>query len=662
MSSNDALRGYLSACDREGVVPIKEFSSALEKNDKVAQLQSHKPPLEDKDLRCIATAIRRLGLDSPLKVLSLEDNRFGRDGVVAIMDAIEAAPSRIRELRLGKNNLKDDGAGAIAPYLSRSRCGLKVLDLSENGLTKSGVGALASSLQSPHCEIVELSFHNNKLEADAGEVLATIVLRSTSLKHLHLGYNTLSDDGVIALCKGLSQGHQLATLDLTANRIGPSGARALTDSLCELRCGIQRLNLRHNLLNSESIERFEKVIRNNQSLIQLFLGFMSPNAESAEKVLHAVAENRSLLLLDICNWKLNPKGALEAIQTIQERNSTFAALVTDACQSIEPQINEGNNKRSERGTHPIYVGPDDRDAYMATKSLKRFCRAQSRNSSRQRSQSARSRQASVHRVRKSSHQENSEVGSTASSTRRRRMTPKHREDGGERAMHELNRRSPTSNDVGSEPARSRKTVHTEADDEEIKRLLRELRTESKMDAESKRIVEGITEELLKMIRKVQNEKACCCGQHVRHGHQEHSNRNTSNFSPSQKTGLYGSYSEPHRGEAGSSNTTGDQWQANRTRSESAPPRVPPSQRSASQNRFGNYVREREKTPMAHLSEKRDAPPSVAHVPDVGGDHRPRETSLQRSASVANFPPPLESSPSRDLNPPRRKPLPSSLIY
>lgn len=59
----------------------------------------------------------------------------------------------------------------------------------------------------------------------------------------------------------------------------------------------------------------------------------------------------------------------------------MAAIVTDACQPIARQIDENNLARDLRHLHPIYVGPNDRDAYLATKSLKRYSRAQSHRTS-----------------------------------------------------------------------------------------------------------------------------------------------------------------------------------------------------------------------------------------------------------------------------------------
>lgn len=384
----DAVHAYIAACNREHAECAQELVDALSSNAKVAQLGQRAVPLNDIDLCCIAEAVRAFPADCAVRVLNLEENSFGLQGVTALMEAVEANPGHIRELRLGKNNLKDQTAVAIGHTLGRDGCGLKVLDLSENGITKVGVIPIAAALQSASSDIVELSFHNNRIEGDAAPFLAQAIAGAPKLKHLHLGYNALRDSGAAQLARAIPSARALSTLDLTANRIGHEGGIAIAKALLAPAggggggCTVQRLNLRHNELDSEAIAAFAAVLRGNRSLIQLFLGFMSPTPQVAADVLDAVKNNGALLLLDIYGWKLDAKAALPRLRAVQEGTGVIAAIVTDACQSIAGEIDAGNIARESRDLHPVYVGPDDRDAYLATKSLRRYSRAQSRRQSR----------------------------------------------------------------------------------------------------------------------------------------------------------------------------------------------------------------------------------------------------------------------------------------
>ena len=378
---------YINACKREHAQCSDALVHALDANVKSAVIGQGEMPLNDVDMCCVAELVRVLAEDCALKVLVLEENSFGLQGITSLMEAIEANPNRIRELRLGKNNLKDQAAVIIGHTLSRNGCGLKVLDLSENGITKLGVIPIVTALQQPFSDIVELSFHNNKIEGDAASYLNQAIRAAPKLKHLHLGYNALRDTGAAQIARGIPHAVCLSTLDLTANRVSREGGQELVRALLSPSCTVQRLNLRHNQLDSDTIEAFADVIAYNTSLIQLFLGFMNPSPEAAATVLTAVPQNHTLLLLDVYGWKLNPKSTLPLISAIQEKNTSIAAIVTDACQPIASQVDDGNVVREERDLHPIYVGPDDRDAYLAPKSLRRYSRAQSRRQSRARGES-----------------------------------------------------------------------------------------------------------------------------------------------------------------------------------------------------------------------------------------------------------------------------------
>ncbi|RNF20649.1 leucine rich [Trypanosoma conorhini] len=383
---SEAAEVYVEACSREHAECALELVEAFENNDKEANLSDRSVHLNDLDVGCIAEALRSTA--HSIRVLNLEGNAFGLTGLQRLLEAVEKNPGTIRELRLGRNKLKDQAAVVIGHTLSRDGCGLKVLDLSENDITKLGVIPIAAALGNESCDIVELSFHNNKIEADAATYLGQAIRHAGKLRHLHLGYNSIRDTGAAQLAQCIPLTVTLSTLDLTANRIGPSGGRELARALMTSSCNIQRLNLRHNLFDSATIEMYAEVLQTNTSLIQLFLGFMNPTPDAAAVVLSALRANRTLLLLDIYGWKLSQEVAWRIIDSVQKTNGTVAAIVTDACQGIARRVDEGNDERDERGLHPVYVGPDDRDAYMATKSLRRFSRAQSRRQSRASSRGA----------------------------------------------------------------------------------------------------------------------------------------------------------------------------------------------------------------------------------------------------------------------------------
>lgn len=681
---SEAARVYINACNRAHAECAQELVDAFHSSAKIAPLSRRSVPLNDIDVCCIAEAIHVLDENCALRVLNLEENSFGLLGVQALMEAIAANPGRIRELRLGRNNLKDQAAVVIGHTLSQDGCGLKVLDLSENGITKVGVIPIAAALQHPTCDLIELSFHNNRVESDAAVYLADAIRVAPKLKHLHLGYNCLRDSGVTHIARSIPKAVCLSTLDLTANRIGHDGGIEIARAMMAPTCTVQRLNLRHNQLGGESISFFADVIAKNTSLIQLFLGFMNPTPAAATEVLRNLCNNRTLLLLDIYGWKLDPAVTLALIRDIQERNETVAAIVTDACQPIAQEIDEGNLVREDRDLHSVYVGPDDRDAYLATKSLRRFSRAQSRRasragslaSSRRPSRSARTgsqvtpsgfsnrdatrtgsrtRSRSSHRERKVEHsapravsiQERAEViqpavqendASTPCNEKRKkkRHSSRNKTHTPRRTSSSHHRRQDTATHSSHPLYTQEPAVHDEKHSvsHEIERLLEELRR-TPCHPETAGVLEVIVRTLLAQMTQT---------------HQQYTE--DLHVVNTRLDALGGRQNGPETGLTVSNNIL---YQEPRRQPSLAGSSLPYAQPYRSISRMSERSADRA-TPMGYpnSSEIRDIPPGVCHPNDESGEQRPEEIGLQRSASVQNFPPLIEPSPAQDHNPPRRK--------
>lgn len=355
-----AAQAYANACTRERTDIAPEIIDALNMGDRECA-PSNGRPLVDADLRCIAEALR---MPHGLRCLSLEENAFGLDGVSAILDALSVNPGTLLELRLGKNKLKDPSVISIANTIMTTPLGLKVIDLGDNGITKLGCEALCNALVSKECSLIEVSLHSNQLEADSGIALAKAI-RSAILKHLHLGYNQLRDAGATQLARCIPITSTLTTLDLTSNRIGPQGGQELARALMSATCSLQRINLRHNNFDNETIQLFSEVLLRNTSLTQLFLGFMNPSPETAAMVLTSLRQNRTLLLLDIYGWKLDLDTTGQVIEDIMFHNMTIRAITSDACQPIYHTIDKHNQERDSRSLHEVYIGPDDRHSAKA---------------------------------------------------------------------------------------------------------------------------------------------------------------------------------------------------------------------------------------------------------------------------------------------------------
>ncbi|ORC87074.1 uncharacterized protein TM35_000242240 [Trypanosoma theileri] len=690
---SEAAEVYVAACNEAHAECALELVYALDNNERTANLADRAVRLNDVDLACVAEAL--MVASHPLRVLNVENNAFGLPGLQALLGAIEENPGLIRELRLGRNKLKDQAAVAIGHTLSRDGCGLKVLDLSENEITKLGVIPIATALGSESCDIVELSFHNNKIEADAAMYLGQAIREAGKLRHLHLGYNAIRDAGAAHLAQCIPVTISLSTLDLTANRIGPDGGKELARALMTSTCNIQRLNLRHNLFDSETIEMYADVIRHNTSLIQLFLGFMNPDPGVAALVLSALSSNRTMLLLDIFGWKLHPENTLELISNIQKTNNTVMTIVTDACQSIAGEIDAGNLEREARGQHPIYVGPDDREAAAATTSLRRISRAQSRRHSRASSRGPLSRTGSPQRrvTERSSSRKDSDAHSRHSSRAPPEQVYRFPQNDQTRTAspnsvkekyNQQNQGSISRESGGDMKVRGKSLPQSDIQgNESMRRIIEQLQNEINDMKQKQRTYES-------RIMALEKRKECFCGCEpsgfVNRGKssqvaresplrrtQDQSTNDSMNRGDMSYTPIKDDYKIPENGMHSNRSTTMQSGFHHRQPQDQTPPRQrsrPASlhgsehnslpdrgavvnARSLSVNSTGTCGAPADLPQVVNNRIERSEP--AAEPREIPSERKPPEVMLQTSARPSvDYRPHLGPAPSKDKNPPRRK--------
>lgn len=122
---------------------------------------------------------------------------------------------RLRALRLEQNEITDGAVAALAPLTK-----LEVLDLSTNAIGLPGVTALAG-LAIP---LRSLRLYQTAVD---DEQLVALAKAKFPLQHLDLGYGEISEVGIRAIGKA---GWPLETLKLWACKIRDTGAHALADA------------------------------------------------------------------------------------------------------------------------------------------------------------------------------------------------------------------------------------------------------------------------------------------------------------------------------------------------------------------------------------------------------------------------------------------------
>ena len=121
----------------------------------------------------LAEIVTAFSTHSQLVELNLGDNNLGRDGSVALGNALNASRNpQLKELYLWNNSIDDEGLRGLVNGL-RNCHNLTWLHLSDNDLiTVDGFRSLSTLFQSEHCNLSHLNLSHMNIENDGVSAIA----------------------------------------------------------------------------------------------------------------------------------------------------------------------------------------------------------------------------------------------------------------------------------------------------------------------------------------------------------------------------------------------------------------------------------------------------------------------------------------------------------
>ena len=154
--------------------------------------------------------------------LNLRGNRIGREGAVALVEAMVAGKCPLESLDMSDNGicgLNADGDGAYSPVAVEAVCGwlvakdnpLRSLKIGQNQLcgvnwegrghyTSAAVEALCEAVATPACQLSDLRIFGNCWgNKDAHKLAAALTKRARPLAMLDMRWNEMGSDAVEAL-------------------------------------------------------------------------------------------------------------------------------------------------------------------------------------------------------------------------------------------------------------------------------------------------------------------------------------------------------------------------------------------------------------------------------------------------------------------------------
>ncbi|ORZ27520.1 hypothetical protein BCR41DRAFT_367841 [Lobosporangium transversale] len=156
------------------------------------------------------------------------------------------------------------------------------------------------------------------------EAFENVLKTNKALTILDLGYNSIGNDGVVALSEALKVNKTLTALDMKYNFIGDEEALALSKAL-ETNTTLTALNLECNSIGKEGILALSEALKVNTTLSTLNLGTNSLGKEEALALAEALTTNTALISLCL-SWNPIGNGGAVALAEALMVNNTLTTL------------------------------------------------------------------------------------------------------------------------------------------------------------------------------------------------------------------------------------------------------------------------------------------------------------------------------------------------
>ncbi|XP_072897414.1 NACHT, LRR and PYD domains-containing protein 12-like [Hemitrygon akajei] len=220
-------------------------------------------------------------INQTLQELNVSNNRVGEAGLKILSAALK--DSRCKLQKLGLNNTSTFDFGMMGSYqeetgvevlcnvLRDPRCTLKSLELTSNSLSQKNYKELASAIRINHT-LTSLDLSSNVIQ-DAGINVLSVALMdpSCSIQSLRITNTKLTSTCCEKLATVLVTNQMLRELDLGMNKLGDSGARALSTALKNPHCKLENLGLKRTLLTDGCCYGLVAALSTNQKITHLDL-------------------------------------------------------------------------------------------------------------------------------------------------------------------------------------------------------------------------------------------------------------------------------------------------------------------------------------------------------------------------------------------------------
>jgi len=252
--------------------------------------------------------------DCRLKHLNLNKNGIGnkREGPHCV-ERLLRSNQTIEELVLSRNNISSSNMKDIAHGLQWNKT-IRRLDLSHNKIGDKGVGHLMACLdeEQSSCQLADLDMTFNKIGPSGAEYIGTLLnLNNRYITKLNLGLNAIGPAGAFFFGLALQYNHTLVELNLSRNNIQDSGASEIARGLLESNDShLKILDLSWNSIRDTGAQWIARVLREKSTLQTLKLESNAIGDEGVDALADALHSDLSLNELDLVGNQMRNPSAL----------------------------------------------------------------------------------------------------------------------------------------------------------------------------------------------------------------------------------------------------------------------------------------------------------------------------------------------------------------
>ena len=226
--------------------------------------------------------------------------------------------------QIGHNHFRRTGIQKLAAPLASCKS-LRSLSLPHNQIESKGLVFLAKELRKQNSALVYLDITCNRGGTSGTRAITEWLMDNRTLQTLVISNNKCGPSGAVALGSVIRYNHTLRHLHMGGNQVEDAGAQAIAEPLSQSH-HLETLYLDWNHISNEGATALADAIRRNASLVTLQLGDNHIFDTGALALANSLPYNLALRHLDLSSNQLSDSAAEAFANVLVGANRVFESL------------------------------------------------------------------------------------------------------------------------------------------------------------------------------------------------------------------------------------------------------------------------------------------------------------------------------------------------